>query len=70
MFLEVLFAAPLVIFIFRKLWAHLNRTYFILSLCKRIRTEDGSLLESKIYVAPSKTRFGNNFDLVNFTSGK
>ncbi|XP_037707979.1 probable cytochrome P450 4ac2 isoform X2 [Drosophila subpulchrella] len=68
MILEVLISVPVLIFIFCKLWTHLNHTYFILSLCKRLRTEDGSPLEKKIYVTPTKTRFGNNFDLLNFTS--
>ncbi|XP_052853453.1 probable cytochrome P450 4ac1 [Drosophila gunungcola] len=50
------------------LWVkQLNKTYFILSLCKRVRTEDGSPLESKVAVIPGKTRFGNNLDLLNFT---
>ncbi|XP_043063846.1 probable cytochrome P450 4ac3 [Drosophila ficusphila] len=44
-----------------------NKTYFILSLCKRVRTADGSPLESKVFVTPGKTRFGNNFDILNFT---
>ncbi|XP_017006511.2 probable cytochrome P450 4ac2 [Drosophila takahashii] len=68
MILEVLISVPVLIFIFCKLWKQINQTYFILSLCKRIRTEDGSALEKNIYVTPTKTRFGNNFDLVNFTA--
>ncbi|XP_041674352.1 LOW QUALITY PROTEIN: probable cytochrome P450 4ac2 [Drosophila eugracilis] len=67
MFVEILITVPLAILIFRKLFMQLNQNYFILSLCKRIRTENGSPLEDKIYVTPTKTRFGNNFDLVNFT---
>jgi len=47
----------------------LNKTYFILSLCKRVRTADGSPLESKVFVVPGKTRFGNNLDLLNLTPG-
>ncbi|KAH8353446.1 hypothetical protein KR084_011042 [Drosophila pseudotakahashii] len=56
--------------LFVALWQllkQLNKTYFILSLCKRLRTKDGSPLESKVFVIPGKTRFGNNFDLLNLT---
>uniref|UniRef100_A0A6P4E279 Probable cytochrome P450 4ac2 n=1 Tax=Drosophila rhopaloa TaxID=1041015 RepID=A0A6P4E279_DRORH len=63
-----LISVPLLVFLTCKLWSHCNQSYFILSLCKRIRTEDGSPLEDKIYVTPTKTRFGNNFDLLSFTS--
>jgi len=45
----------------------INKTYFILSLTKRVRTQDGSPLESKVAVMPGKTRFGNNLDILNFT---
>ncbi|XP_064548645.1 probable cytochrome P450 4ac1 [Drosophila montana] len=46
---------------------HINRKYFILSLVKRIHTQDGSPLESKVSVLPGKTRFGNNFDILRMT---
>ncbi|XP_016976667.1 probable cytochrome P450 4ac2 [Drosophila rhopaloa] len=68
MILEVLISVPLLVFLTCKLWSHFNQSYFLLSLCKRIRTEDGSPLEDKIYVTQTKTRFGNNFDLLSFTS--
>ncbi|XP_017132321.2 uncharacterized protein LOC108149343 [Drosophila elegans] len=68
MILELLISVPLLVFLTCKLWTHINRNYFILSLCKRLRTEDGSPLENRIYVTPTKTRFGNNFDLLSFTS--
>jgi len=48
----------------------INKTYYILSLTKRVRTQDGSPLESKVVVIPGKTRFGNNFDLLKLTPGK
>ncbi|XP_041674353.1 LOW QUALITY PROTEIN: probable cytochrome P450 4ac2 [Drosophila eugracilis] len=67
MIVEVLITVSFVIIIFHKLWTKVNENYYVLSLCKRLRTVDGSPLESKIYVTPTKTRFGNNFDLVNFT---
>ncbi|XP_037707977.1 probable cytochrome P450 4ac1 [Drosophila subpulchrella] len=45
----------------------INETYYILSLTKRVQTQDGSPLESKVVVIPGKTRFGNNFDLLKLT---
>ncbi|KAH8245805.1 hypothetical protein KR038_011129 [Drosophila bunnanda] len=67
MILEILLCVPLVVFLACKLWKIVDRHYFILCLCKRIQTVDGSPLESKIFVTPTKTRFGNNFDLLSFT---
>ncbi|XP_017032026.1 probable cytochrome P450 4ac2 [Drosophila kikkawai] len=67
MILEALLCVIFVVFLFGKLWKIVDRQYFILSLCKRIHTVDGSPLESKIFVTPTKTRFGNNFDLLSFT---
>ncbi|XP_017006515.2 probable cytochrome P450 4ac1 isoform X1 [Drosophila takahashii] len=57
-------------FLLAALWLllkELNKTYFILSLAKRVQTVDGSPLESKVAVMPGKTRFGNNLDILNFT---
>ncbi|XP_032595046.1 probable cytochrome P450 4ac1 isoform X2 [Drosophila grimshawi] len=48
----------------------LNRKYFILSLVKRVQTQDGSPLDSKVFVIPGKTRFGSNFDLLKMTPSK
>ncbi|KAM8716412.1 hypothetical protein ACLKA7_003310 [Drosophila subpalustris] len=50
-----------------KLLERLNRKYFILSLAKRVQTEDGSPLETKVFVQQGKTRFGNNLDILKFT---
>lgn len=47
----------------------LNKDYYILSLCKRIKTVDGSPLEDKVVIIPGLTRFGNNFDLLTMTPG-
>ncbi|KAH8377128.1 hypothetical protein KR093_003566 [Drosophila rubida] len=49
------------------LLARLNRSYFILALAKRVQTEDGSPLESKVYLQQGSTRFGNNFDVLKMT---
>lgn len=54
-------------------WAllrYINRRYYILSLAKRIKAVDGSLLSGKVVVLPGKTRFGNNFDVLKMTPGK
>ncbi|KAH8281979.1 hypothetical protein KR054_004569 [Drosophila jambulina] len=59
-------------FLIAALWfllKKINEKYFILSLTYRVRTEDGSPLESKVVVMPGKTRFGNNLDILNFTPG-
>ncbi|XP_065357390.1 probable cytochrome P450 4ac1 [Calliphora vicina] len=48
----------------------LNKDYYILSLCKRIKTIDGSPLEDKVVIIPGLTRFGNNFDLLAMTPAK
>ncbi|KAM7353951.1 putative cytochrome P450 4ac1 [Cochliomyia hominivorax] len=48
----------------------LNENYFLLSLCKRAKTVDGSPLESKVALIPGNTIFGNNFDLLNMTPEK
>ncbi|XP_013099020.2 probable cytochrome P450 4ac1 [Stomoxys calcitrans] len=61
MFILFAIVAVLVIVIALKL----NETYFILCLCKRVRTKDGSKLEDKITVVPGIVpQFGNNFDLL------
>ncbi|EDV31771.1 uncharacterized protein Dana_GF14385 [Drosophila ananassae] len=67
MIMKILISLPLVLIILYKLWSYLNKKYFILCLCKRVRALDGSPLESRIYIPPSKTPFGNNFDLLDFT---
>ncbi|KAH8412208.1 hypothetical protein KR009_000430 [Drosophila setifemur] len=67
MIIEIIICVPLLVLIFYKLWYHFNQKFFILSFCKRVRTVDGSPLESKIYITPTRTRFGNNFDLLSFT---
>ncbi|KAH8341486.1 hypothetical protein KR059_008349 [Drosophila kikkawai] len=57
-------------FLLAALWfllKKMNEKYFILSLTYRVRTQDGSPLESKVVVMPGKTRFGNNLDILNFT---
>ncbi|BFF95801.1 probable cytochrome P450 4ac1 [Drosophila madeirensis] len=64
---EILLGIPLIVLLCHVLLRRVNRRYFVLSLCKRFQTEDGSPLESKIAVMPGRTRFGNNFDLLNFT---
>jgi len=53
-----------------KLLEKLNNKYFILTLAKRVQTEDGSPLETTLYVQPGKTRFGNNLDIIGFTPCK
>ncbi|XP_058981586.1 probable cytochrome P450 4ac1 isoform X2 [Musca domestica] len=46
----------------------LNENYFVLCLCKRIRTQDGSKLEDKVCVVPGKVpMFGNNLDMLKLT---
>ncbi|XP_075153109.1 putative cytochrome P450 4ac1 isoform X1 [Haematobia irritans] len=46
----------------------LNESYYVLCLCKRVRTKDGSKLEEKITVIPGALpQFGNNFDLLKLT---
>lgn len=52
------------------LWIYkLNKDYSLLGLCKRIKTVDGSPLENVVPVAPGKTIFGNNFDMLPFSTG-
>lgn len=65
-----LLVTPLLLVALWFLLKKINETYFILSLTPRVRTEDGSPLESKVVVMPGKTRFGNNLDILNFTPGK
>jgi len=48
----------------------LNRKYFILTLAKRVQTADGSPLETKVFLQPGKTRFGNNCDILKFSPCK
>ncbi|XP_017043700.2 probable cytochrome P450 4ac2 [Drosophila ficusphila] len=67
MIFEILILVPLLALFICKCYNHFNKDYYILSLCKRLRTEDGSPLEDRIYITPTKTRYGNNFDLVSFT---
>uniref|UniRef100_A0A1I8Q1G9 Cytochrome P450 n=1 Tax=Stomoxys calcitrans TaxID=35570 RepID=A0A1I8Q1G9_STOCA len=44
-----------------------NKQYFVLCLCKRVRTEDDGKLEDKICVVPGvMPKLGNNIDLLNF----
>ncbi|KAH8412205.1 hypothetical protein KR009_000429 [Drosophila setifemur] len=62
-----LLGTPLLLVALWLLLKKLNKTYFILSLSKRVRTEDGSPLDSKVALMPGKTRFGNNLDILNFT---
>eukprot|EP00099_Drosophila_melanogaster_P017938 NP_608916.1 Cyp4ac1 [Drosophila melanogaster] len=62
-----LLGIPILLAVLTLLLKHINKTYFILSLTKRVRTEDGSPLESKVAIMPGKTRFGNNLDILNFT---
>ncbi|KAH8241511.1 hypothetical protein KR026_009256 [Drosophila bipectinata] len=64
MILEILVSVLVLLLVFGKLWSHLNKKYFILCLCKRVSTLDGSPLETQIYITPTKTPFGNNFDLL------
>jgi len=62
-----LLGTPILLAALWLLLKQINKTYFILSLTKRVRTQDGSPLESKVAVMPGKTRFGNNLDILNFT---
>ncbi|XP_041674432.1 probable cytochrome P450 4ac1 [Drosophila eugracilis] len=62
-----LLGTPLLIAVLWLLLKEINKSYFILSLTKRVRTVDGSPLETKVAVMPGKTRFGNNLDILNFT---
>lgn len=48
----------------------INRKYFILSLTRRVQTQDGSPLGTKVFVQPGKTMFGNNLDLLLMTPRK
>lgn len=49
----------------------LNENYYVLSLCKRVKSVDGGKLEDKICVVPGASKlFGNNFDLLKLTPGK
>lgn len=48
----------------------INRKYYILSLSRRVQTVDGSPLESKVFVHPCKTIFGNNLDILQMTPSK
>lgn len=68
--LMILLATALLLVAVWLLLKHINRKYFILSLVKRIHTQDGSPLESKVSVLPGKTRFGNNFDILGMTPCK
>ncbi|KAH8335231.1 hypothetical protein KR067_004776 [Drosophila pandora] len=62
-----LLGTPALLVVLWLLLKKLNESYFILSLSRRVRTEDGSPLESKVAVMPGKTIFGNNLDILNFT---
>jgi len=64
-----LLGIPILLAVLTLLLKHINKTYFILSLTKRVRTEDGSPLENKVAIVPGKTPFGNNLDILNFTPG-
>ncbi|KAH8404761.1 hypothetical protein KR222_000529 [Zaprionus bogoriensis] len=66
MFVVVFFSAALLLTLC-VLIRRINRTFFILSLTKRIQTLDGSPLESKVYVQPGKSVFGNNLDILQMT---
>ncbi|XP_034474902.1 probable cytochrome P450 4ac1 isoform X1 [Drosophila innubila] len=66
MWMTVLLSLFLLLIVW-KLLERLNRKYFILTLAKRVQTVDGSPLETKVFVQPGKTRFGNNFDILKFT---
>ncbi|KAM7351027.1 putative cytochrome P450 4ac1 [Cochliomyia hominivorax] len=57
----------LLIFLAAIFFRKLNKVYFILSLCKRLKTMDGGPIEEKVFVVPGKTIFGNNFDLLIMT---
>ncbi|XP_016976663.2 probable cytochrome P450 4ac1 isoform X1 [Drosophila rhopaloa] len=65
--LFALLVTPLLLLALWHLLNALNKKYFVLSLCKRVQTEDGSPLETKVVVIPGQTWFGNNLDLLNFT---
>uniref|UniRef100_A0A1I8QDL1 Cytochrome P450 n=1 Tax=Stomoxys calcitrans TaxID=35570 RepID=A0A1I8QDL1_STOCA len=45
----------------------LNDTYYVLCICKRVKTEDGSPLGNKVYELPGTTIFGNTFDFKDLT---
>ncbi|XP_068156977.1 probable cytochrome P450 4ac1 [Drosophila tropicalis] len=66
MFVICLATVVLLIAVWR-LFKILNRKYYILCLCKRVRPVDGSPLESKVVVIPGTTPFGNNFDILQNT---
>lgn len=48
----------------------INQEYFILSLSRRVQTQDGSPLGTKVFVQPGKTIFGNNLDFLLMTPRK
>ncbi|KAM7353954.1 putative cytochrome P450 4ac1 isoform 2-T2 [Cochliomyia hominivorax] len=60
----------LLIFLAAIFFRKLNKVYFILSLCRRLKTVDDSPLERKVFVVPGKTIFGNNFDFLEVTPEK
>ena len=55
----------LAIFLIVNYLKKLNKDYYILAMCKRIKTVDGSKLEDKVHLIPSKTIFGHNLDFLN-----
>ncbi|KAH8306724.1 hypothetical protein KR044_009104, partial [Drosophila immigrans] len=65
--LAILFLSAIVLLSVLMLLEKLNRSYFILTLAKRVQTEDGSPLESKVFVQQGKTIFGNNLDVLKMT---
>ncbi|KAM8716413.1 hypothetical protein ACLKA7_003311 [Drosophila subpalustris] len=62
-----LFLSLIFLLVVWKLLEQLNRKFFILTLAKRVQTQDGSPLETKVFVQQGKTRFGNNLDIIKFT---
>ncbi|XP_062142423.1 probable cytochrome P450 4ac1 [Drosophila sulfurigaster albostrigata] len=65
--LTILFLSAILLLSVWILLEKLKSRYFILSLAKRVQTEDGSPLEEKVFVVPGKTRFGNNLDVLQMT---
>uniref|UniRef100_A0A1A9WW89 Cytochrome P450 n=1 Tax=Glossina brevipalpis TaxID=37001 RepID=A0A1A9WW89_9MUSC len=61
----VVFLIVLIFLLFK-----VNKTYFILALCKRIKCVDGRPLEEKVCIIPGKTIFGNNLDILSMTPEK
>ena len=68
MFWLSLIVCTILTILFLHLLKHLNKDYYLWSLCRRIKTVDGSDLSTKVYIMPGSNAFGNNFDVMNLNS--